>query len=57
MTDIQVIEKVECDICHDDIEAEEAYPVLVSTFVCSPQFYPECLWEWNNENHVREWDD
>ena len=53
MVEVQVIEKVKCEICLNDIEAEDAYAVLTSTYVCTPDLYPECLWEWNNQNYVR----
>ncbi len=44
---------VECDICHEMIEIEDAYAVLDHTYVCTPELYPECLWEYNNQNYVR----
>ena len=42
-------ETVECKICHEVIDLDEAHEVLESTFICDPAIEPRCLGEWNNQ--------
>ena len=51
--ELEIDTTVECDLCKEVIEVDNAYAVLTSTFVCCPVLYPECLWEWNNQGFVR----
>ena len=44
---------VECEICKRLIDKDDSRAVLESTYVCDPDLYPECLWEYNNRNYVR----
>lgn len=54
MHEIHIIETVICDICHSEIEIDEAREVLTSTFICDPDLVaPQCLWHWNNESYMR----
>ncbi len=42
-------EQVECKICHNEIDRDEAYEPLESIFICDPDIEPRCMWEWNNQ--------
>ena len=44
---------VECDVCKELIDKDEALAVLQSTYVCDPDIDERCLGTWNNENYVR----
>ena len=47
------IEEVECTICHDVMPIDEAHKVVDQTFVCDPNYYPECLHDWEYRESVR----
>ena len=44
---------IECGVCKELIDKDEACAVLEHTYVCNPKFHPECLQEWNNQGFVR----
>ncbi len=46
-------EQVECKICRNLIDRDEAFEPLESTLICHPDHYPECYAEFNDREYIR----